>query len=225
MQRFETEIQFLIDETESTMFDIERIIFTDRYKLTKKHSSILSVQSIAMIYALWERFIQKSFQRYIEEIEDSDAKFCDYVDSLRIFHLENEFKQLREYPVRENNKIKFIDKLSAFFAKDKHSLYRAVNTESNVGFEVLNKIMLVFSLKSFPENWEGYSKPNNNLKELLNNFLRYRNGISHGGDISSEEKVTQEVFSKYRRLVLDLMYGISEKMNHGLSRKTYLKCN
>ncbi|MCP4353276.1 MAG: hypothetical protein GY795_48110 [Desulfobacterales bacterium] len=54
-------------------------------------------------------------------------------------------------------------------------------------------------------------------------FLRYRNGIAHGGDISSEEKVTQEVYKKYKNLLTDLMYEIRFKMITGLEDKTFLK--
>ena len=41
---------------------------------------------------------------------------------------------------------------------------------------------------------------------MLDTFIRYRNGVVHGGEVSSKEKVIQDVFSKYRILIEDLMY-------------------
>ena len=55
----------------------------------------------------------------------------------------------------------------------------------------------------------------------MTTFLRYRNGVAHGGDISSEEKVTHLVFEKYKKLVLTLMYAIQDKMSIGLKEHTY----
>ncbi len=92
-----------------------------------------------------------------------------------------------------------------------------------MGFLVLNKLLSQFSLDKFPEYWEQYTYPNPNLKETLDTFIRYRNGVAHGGDISSEEKVTQEVYLKYRKLVSDLMYAMHNKFMDGIQKQTYLK--
>ena len=80
-----------------------------------------------------------------------------------------------------------------------------------------------FSLQPFPEHWGSYTYPNTNLKETLNTFLRYRNGVAHGGDVSSEEKITQDVYAKYRMLVNDLMYATHDKFLEGIQNRTYMK--
>jgi hypothetical protein len=80
-----------------------------------------------------------------------------------------------------------------------------------------------FHLAPFEEYWAPkYSHPHANLKHSMRGFLRYRNGVAHGGDISSEEKVTQPVYSKYKELVGDLMAGVQDRMIDGLKNKTYL---
>jgi len=84
-------------------------------------------------------------------------------------------------------------------------------------------LLITFSLEVFPEHWEQYTYPNPSLKESLRTFLRYRNGVAHGGDISSEEKVTQDVYVKYKNLVLDLIYALHAKFLDGIQNKTYLK--
>lgn len=90
-----------------------------------------------------------------------------------------------------------------------------------MGFGVLNKLLSQFSLEKFPEYWEKYTYPN--PKETLDTFIRYRNGVAHGGDISSEEKITQSVYLKYRTLVGDLMYAMHDRFMNGIEKQTYLK--
>lgn len=54
-------------------------------------------------------------------------------------------------------------------------------------------------------------------------LLRYRNGISHGGDLTNEEIVTQEVYNKYKKLIVDLMYGVHDAFIDAINRETSKK--
>lgn len=224
MQQFEQEIQDLITEREDILFEIERVLFTKRYKLAQKHLNIFAVQSVAMIYAIWEGFIQQSFETYIAYINLQRVEFGAFSTELKVFHMENTFKQFVQYPQKDRLKATFYDNLALFYAQTQQRLHPKVNTQSNVGFEELNSILKSFCLEPFPEHWEIYRHPTN-LKEILKTFLRYRNGVAHGGDISSEEKITQDTYAKYKKLVIDLMYAISEKMMEGIDKKTYLHHN
>ncbi len=223
MSDFEIKLLEIIKQRENVLFEIERALFTKRYNLSRKHFEIFAVQSIAMIYSIWEGFIQEAFQLYLAELNSKKIEFQGFRNEIVIFHIENTFKQFRNYPEKESRKVKFFSDLNAFFSSKHHSLYHQINTENNVSFDILNKILKAFCLKSFDEHWKKYRHPNPNLKECLASFLRYRNGVAHGGDISSEEKVTQEVYVKYKNLVTDLMYEICFKMITGLENKTYLK--
>ncbi|HAO20803.1 MAG TPA: hypothetical protein DCQ37_10285 [Desulfobacteraceae bacterium] len=220
---FEKELLEIIEEREMVLFEIERTLFTKRYNLSRKHFEIFAVQSIAMIYSIWEGFIQQTFQLYITELNRKKVELQDFSDEIIIFHMENTFKQFKDYPQKEKRKTNFYSQLSLFFLTKNYTLYSQINTEDNLGFDILNKILKTFSLDPFTEHWKKYKHPNPNLKESLNTFLRYRNGVAHGGDISSEEKVTQEVYVKYKNLVRDLMYEIQLKMVTGLKDKTYLR--
>jgi hypothetical protein len=96
MQDFDDALQDLIEERVTTFFEIERMIFTKRYRLTLKHKEILSTQSISMIYSLWESFIQKSFNLYIDELNKLNIDFFEFHDAIIIHGMENSFKQFRE---------------------------------------------------------------------------------------------------------------------------------
>ena len=136
---------------------------------------------------------------------------------------ENSFKQFREYPENDNKKVKFFASLRVFHNSSNCSISRVINTESNVGFNVLNKLLKSFALEKFPEHWKDYAHPNPNLKDSLELFLRLRNAVAHGGDLTSEEKIDQKVYDRFKKLVMDLMYEIRLKMLCGLKHKTFSK--
>ena len=68
MEDFDKVMQDIIEERVSVLFEIERAVFTERYGLSLKHQELFSIQSISMIYSLWEGFVQKSFNLYIDEL-------------------------------------------------------------------------------------------------------------------------------------------------------------
>jgi hypothetical protein len=219
---FETKLLTKIEENDLVLFEIEHVLFTKRYELAKKHQDIFAIQSIAMMYSIWEGFVQQAFGLYIDELNALKIDFEDFSDNIRVFHLENSFKQFNEYPTKLKQKSVFYDKLELFFGAKTHPIHRLINTQSNISFEVLNKILESFSLEPFNKYWKSYKHPNN-LADMMTTFLRYRNGVAHGGDITSEEMVTQIVYAKYKQLIMDLMYGLHEKMMEGLANKSYLK--
>lgn len=213
----------LIDEYANIATEIEISIFTKKYHLSHKHLGILSVQSISMLYSLWEGYIQKTFQMYLAYINNQKISFDCLSDKMKIYYMNNAFKQFKDYPRDEKKQIEFFKKLRIHFANDEHKFPTCVDTKSNINFDVMNQLLSNFSLSPFPEYWGNYTYPNLSLKFMINTFLRYRNGVAHGGDISSEEKVTKEVYSKYRLLIVDLMYEIHLKILDGIENKQYLK--
>lgn len=221
--KLDTKLVNIIEETKTTIFEIERTIFTKRYNLSEKHFEILSIQSISMLYALWERFIQKSFNYYIDYLNTCDLTLFSFCDDIVIHQMENTFKQLIEYPHKSKRKIRYFTNLKDFFNQEKQEIPRVINTESNVGFQVLNHLLKTFGLTSFPEYWHTYKHPNPNLKASLTSFLRIRNSVAHGGDLSSEDKVTHQVYIRFKKLVHDLMYAVREKMLQGVETLTYQK--
>lgn len=220
---FDNELINIIEQREGVLFEIERVLFTQRYKISKKHLDIFTVQSVTMIYSIWEGFIQQAFQLYIRYLNSLNLEFYKFSNDIITFHMENTFKQLKNYPSKNSGKIKYFENLKMHFLEEYHEIYQVIDTESNVSFEVLNKILGGFSLEPFPEHWDKYTYPNPNLKETMKTFLRYRNGVAHGGDISSEEKVTKEIFNRYKILVSDLMYEVHSKILKGIENKTYLQ--
>jgi RiboL-PSP-HEPN len=223
MDDFNTKLEEIIEERVSILFEIERTIFTKRYSLSLKHQDILSKQSISMIYSIWEGFIQKSFNLYIDELNKIDIELHDFCDGIVIHHMENSFKQFKEYPSKDSRKMFFFKSLKEFHTGNNFSISRTINTESNVGFSVLNKLLENFSIEKFPKHWKNYSHPNPDLQQSLEFFLQMRNTIAHGGDLTSENKIDQKVYTRFKKLVTDLMYEIRLKMLEALDKKMFLK--
>jgi hypothetical protein len=96
---------------------------------------------------------------------------------LLVYNTESRFKQFKQYPTELTKKSLFFDKLNQFYKADSFEIIPHVNTESNVGFKVLNRIMEEFNLERIPQ----YFKPKYSLEDELDKFLlKIRNEVAHG---------------------------------------------
>lgn len=221
MDDFDVTLQLVIEERVSVLFQIERTIFTNRYSLSSKDKEIFSIQSISMIYSIWEGFIQTSFNLYIDEINKLNIDFVDFCDEILIHHMENSFKQFKQYPDKDSKKVKFFRDLQVFQVNGTPQISRIVDTESNVSFNVLNKLLKTFSLELFTEYWGDYKYPAPNLKESMDLLLKLRNTVAHGGDLMPEHRIDQEKYVRFKILITDLMYEVRIRMLDGLNQKTF----
>lgn len=218
---FENKSLALIEERQEVITEIERAIFTSRYELTSKHFKIFSTNSISILYSIWEGFVQKLFGLYIDEINKEEIKLFSLCDNLIIFCKERNFGQLKEYPQKNRSKILYIKQLKLFYSNDIHSIPRVIDTESNIGFEVLNRQLEHFNIEIYPEHWGIYKYPNPNLKENLKLFLKLRNTVAHGAELLPEESIDQKMYERFKILSLDLMFDLREKMLCSLKNKKY----
>ena len=223
IQDFEEKSLVLIEERQEVITEIERAVFTGRYQLTDKHYTIFSTSSISLLYAIWEGFVQRIFALYVDQINEEGLELFSLCDSLIILCKERQFQQLKEYPKKDGKKISLIRKMKEFYTLETHKIPRTIDTESNVGFQILNKLMDQFNLDAYAEHWEEYSHPNNNLKENMQLFLRLRNTVAHGAELLPQESIDQKMYVRFKKLVLELMYDIRKKMIVGLSQKKYKK--
>ncbi len=221
LEEFEAKSESLISERQILITEIERAIYTKRYELSETHFKLFSTNSISMLYSMWEGFIQNLFGLYIDEINKEEIPLFNLSNNLIIFCKERNFRQLKEYPNKIGQKISYMKKLKSFYTQDVHEIPRTVDTESNIGFEVLNKLLENFNLETYPESWESYKYPEPNLKENFKTFLRLRNSVAHGGELLPNESIDQKVFNRFKNLTLDMMYDIREKMIFAIKQTRY----
>lgn len=203
-----------VEERKRLMLQIKTLSL--RYGFNEKDEQLFLSYSIPIIYSLWEGFIQNSFRTYIQELNKLDLKVDDIYKKLLIYHMESNFKQFREYPKNDQRKLSFFDNLHIFYKSESIQINPVVNTESNVGFDVLNRILRDFNLESIPE----YPKPRFSLKEELDKFfLKIRNTVAHGQD---SIKISREDLVRAIELVELLMDMVLDRLTNGFQRKTYL---
>jgi len=211
-----------IEQRQAVITEIERAVFTRRYNLSSKHYSIFAKNSISMLYAIWEGFIQTIFGLYIDEINAINPRLFELHQNIIIFCNENEFPQFLEYPRKSNKKLLFLKKLRTHFSNEHYKIPRQVNTKSNVSLEVLNNLLEQFNIETYPDQWDDYKYPKPNLRENLSSFLRIRNSISHGGELLPGESINQEDYERFKRLCIKLMYDIRNKMINASNKKSFL---
>ena len=148
-----------------------------------------------IIYAEWEGFFVYALSLYFREVNKLHLCLDDLSDKYFVRNADKKFKQLREYPSDFGGKLSFLKNLLAYFRNmGEVDLYTEVNTESNLGFKVMNTILSGLNLKPIVDHIDNdaYS-----LKQDMDKFLLdKRNGLVHGDPASTvtTEQVTTEVF-------------------------------
>ncbi len=172
----EQDIRSDIGERQQLMLQIKTLYL--RYQFNERDEKIFLSYSMPAIYAIWEGFIQTSFKTYVQEINKINLSVNTVHKQILCYHIENSFKQFKQYPKNYNKKVAFFDKLGEFYGADIIEITRTINTENNVGFDVLNRLLAAFNLEKIPDYYEQRS-----LKyELDERLLRIRNQVAHGQD-------------------------------------------
>ncbi len=208
----EQEIKSDIEERQKLMLQIKTLYL--RYEFNERDEQLFLIYSIPAVYAIWEGFIQTALQTYIQELNKLKLTVDSFCKSILIYYLESKFPQFREYPKDYAKKELFFNKLNMFYTGKSVDISTSVNTESNVDFKVLNKILKEFNL----ELVEEYFEPGFSLKQKLKDFLIIRNAVAHGNGST----VNREDLENAIKLVHILMDLVLEKIIIGFASKSYL---
>jgi hypothetical protein len=139
--------------------------------------------------------------------------------------MESTFRQFKQYPNPKSDedkpkivkkKVDFFNALGLFYKSNTLQIHPNINTESNVGFNVLNRILNDFNLEKIPPHENNYS-----LKDELGKLLQIRNAVAHGQ--KSSIVVNREDLERAIKLVDKLMDLVFERIKNGFIEKSYLK--
>ncbi len=119
----EQQIRSDIEERQRLMGKVKTL--HSRYEFNDDDEQMFLRYSIPAIYAIWEGFIQTSFQTYINELNILNLTIDTLCKPILVYHLETKFKQFREYPEKPNGKIAFFDKLNQFYQSEIIEITRA----------------------------------------------------------------------------------------------------
>lgn len=180
-----------------------------RYGFSSNDEHFFLNYSIPIIYSIWEGFVQTSFQTYVREINRLGLSIDTVCKPILVYTAESKFRQFKQYPEKVNQKIAFLDKLNLFYKTEIFEINPNVNTESNVGYKVLNRIMSEFNLDKIP----AYPQPNYSIEDELDKFLlKIRNGVAHGNNAIV---VKREDLDRAISLVEILMELVFENIKKG----------
>jgi hypothetical protein len=215
----EQEIMSDIEERRELMSWLK--LLCARYGFSNIDEELFLYYSIPIVYAIWEGFIQTSLQIYVRELNKLELTIDQVCDSIIIYHIESTFPQFKQYPDADkfNKKVIFFNKLGLFYKTNPLEINPNINTESNVGFQVLNRILSDFNLDKIPE----YSEPGSgySFKAELSQFLKIRNAVAHGQQ--SSIVVNREDLERAIKLVDKLMDLVFERIKTGFINRSYLK--
>lgn len=173
--------------------------------------------SFPIIYAEWEGFFVSAFQLYLREINKLGLKIHELSKHYLLRETECRFRQLKEYPKELKKKQNFLQNLMTYFRDDSPMMLRLdVNTESNLGFGIMNGILGYFNLVEVEDhiNHDAYS-----LKDEMDIFmLHIRNGIAHGDPTISASSAD---ITKAVSLVERLMHIIEDVLCEGFDNEVY----
>lgn len=180
-----------------------------RYGLSKYHAELLTKYAIPSMYALWEGYVKKCFELYIDYINSLELDSSDIHLNLLTHSFSTEDKLALENPrmsfIKKREFIEFYQTKT----KEKFTISKKIPTKSNVDFEVINELLERFNLEKLPKNI--YEKK---LKKLL----RFRNSIAHG-EISIPVK--NENLTEFSMLINELLVEIFERIENGSKGQTF----
>lgn len=223
MNDYKVKFYDLVSETESNIYNIEKLIYTGRYSFLPRDFKVMSKQSIVILYSLWEGFVQEVFQIFLKEVNANVNSLYQLNEDFMLSQVEDSFKQFQNYPSKEESRKKFHKRLNEFLLEENHELNTVVNCKNNVEIDVLNKLFKTYGMEAIPYKWKQYSYPNNDLKQVMKDFLHYRNNQAHGNRVTADVVIEHSEFEIYKNVVIDLLYETSRKLEECLSSKTYLK--
>lgn len=172
-----------------------------------------------IIYAEWEGFFVYALSLYFREVNKLHLTLDDLHDLYFIRNAEKIFKQLNEYPKqgKPQKKNSFLRKMLDYFRNTGDvELNAEINTNSNLGFGVMNTILGHLGMKKIEEHihHDVYS-----LKADMDKFLLdKRNGLVHGDPASTVKiaDITQAI-----SLVELLMQETKESILDGFQSEVY----
>ncbi len=222
LSQLQQELSQIIEEAQIKLLDIQILVYASFYEFNDKHKTFMQIQSIFMIFTIWECFIKTSFKKFIEmlNLNMSGIPLSKFKDSLIIYHMESVLPQLKEYPKNLKNKSEYFDNFQKQFNQSKIYSYKLMIGKSNIDFNVLNQILEIFCLNKIEPYWKKY-QDNKSSGECLDELIKIRHAIAHGTSV--ENKDYTEDFNMHKNVVLDLMYEIHQRIIECFEKKDYLK--
>jgi hypothetical protein len=208
MSRLRDNLEYEIDWRVGEIAVIKKLIKSD--KLNSSELEIIQKYSIASIYSLWQGFVVRSFECYIEEINNFNLK-AEEISLNILTHTMDTLLQFEKGRTDFVKKCNFVNKLFGYIIKDTFVITKTMSTKSNVNFKELNDTFECFNFSKRLD--QKYASD-------LNFFLTVRNNIAHG---EFSIVIDEDMIYRFCSLVTDLMSEVALIIFYEYQNENYLK--
>ena len=177
-----------------------------RNRLNQKDADIAIRANIPLMYAVWEGFVVNSLTKLAIHLNSLNADIKD-LDNKLVTHLVDGHAKLHNARTNFGSKCNQVEIIKEIlFSPAKFSV--VVETESNINFKVLNKLLSKFNIECFDSSY----------RTLLNRLLKYRNSIAHG---ENAMPVNTGVINEFGTTVRELIYDLRDKLELYIENEKY----
>lgn len=168
-----------------------------RNRLNEKDSDLAIRANIPLVYAIWEGFVVSSLVELVSYLNSLGVDISELDDRL-VTHLIDGYAQLHNARSTFESKCKQVGIIREVLSAPA-SFDVKIETESNVSFKVLNKLMGKFNIDCFDREY----------KSSLNKLLQYRNSIAHG---ENALPVNTRILNELSDTVRDIIFVLRDKL-------------
>ena len=185
-------------------------LLTSSVSIPLEHREFIIKYSPAIVYALWEGFVNKSFSYYIKTLNRLKLKPEELKINLLTYAIMGDDK-LKLDRARKNSEKQqeFVEYIQDYLKKEV-KFSSNILTKSNVNYEIINNILENLGIEKISEKYE---------KEL-DNLLDKRNHVAHG---DSSVTIEKENILKSCDLITNLMDDVFANIKDAYDNETYLK--
>lgn len=182
-----------------------------RYVISEAHRTFLLLQSIPIIYGLWEGFIKNSFENYTKELNNLQIKITELNMNIITHTIDQKFPQLASEVKDFEKQKKYVSEFIEYINKEEFKISSAIPTESNINLKVLNKILKRYNLPLIENEQYNHS---------FNKLLRIRNAVVHG---EKGVVIQQKDIDELSSFVISMMHELLMLLSEALEKQSYLK--
>lgn len=181
---------------------------------------------LCLVYAHIEGFVQFAFSLYIDEINKKNLKCSEVKPVIAAATLHREFLALQNKDKKSrifrnslpddahlhklSRQVDFVDKISVIQSQNVRIPDEYVNTENNVGQQVIEKLLFQVGLE-YKDLREIYAP--------LNRLLNVRNDISHG---KRKSGIDDKEYQEFIECCKSIISGISRRLTTAYGRSEFL---
>lgn len=226
VERFINEIRANNQWRKEEIEVIEKML-SESSNINDKAQFVLLRVYLPLLYAHWEGYVKNIFielNKFLNTLNLEISKFRDEIITLFIIQTHGKLLEVEEFYKKNYSKTReFVSRVISYFqTQEKISLHEKSNTQSNLNYEVLQKLIDSYGMSS-----DNLTIANENslssietIKKTLDGLLHKRNSIAHGAEMKPPGI---EDVKNYKNFIYLLIDGLLNEIRSYLLQEAYLR--